>query len=76
MILLITTILAGCKKPYNPPAISVTNNYLVIEGVINSGPDSTVIKLSRTVNLSSAVTVNPVLHAILTVESDQNNSYA
>jgi len=76
MILLVTAIFAGCKKPYNPPAVSVTNNYLVVEGVINSGSDSTVIKLSRTVNLASAVTVNPVLHAALTVESDQNNSYA
>ncbi len=75
VILLVTTIFAGCKKPYNPPAITVTNNYLVVEGVINSGSDSTVIKLSRTVKLSSTIAKNPVPHAILTVEGDQNNSY-
>jgi len=46
-----------------------------VEGVINSGADSTFIKLSRTVNLSSTVTINPVLHAVLAVESDQNVIY-
>ncbi len=74
-MLLITIIFAGCRKPYNPPAIGVPNNYLVVEGVINSGTDSTIIKLSRTVNLSSNVTINPEPNAILTVESDQNSIY-
>jgi len=68
--------LAGCKKPYDPPAVTTNDNYLVVEGVINSGSDSTIFKLSRTVNLSSKVTTNPVLNAIVAVESDQNGSYA
>lgn len=71
--LLITAV--GCKKPYTPPAINASNSYLVVEGVINSGTDSTIIKLSRTVNISSKVTTNPVSGAILTVESDQNIIY-
>ncbi len=70
-ILLVSVIFAGCKKPYDPPAISSTNSYLVVEGVINTGPDSTVIKLSNTVQLSSATTLNPVLNAVVAVESDQ-----
>ena len=65
----------GCKKPYNPPAISSSGSYLVVEGVINAGADSTVIVLSRTVNLSSANTVNPVSGAAVTVQSDQNLSF-
>ena len=68
-------VLNGCKKPYNPQAISAPNNYLVIEGVINSGSDSTIIKLSRTVNVLNSNTVSPELHALLTVESDQDNVY-
>jgi hypothetical protein len=67
--------IAGCKKPYNPPAISSPGSYLVVEGIINSGSDSTFIKLSRTVNLNSKTTVNPELHAIVTVQGDQNMSY-
>jgi hypothetical protein len=65
----------GCRKPYNPPVVANNGSYLVVEGVINSGQDSTKIKISRTVNISSVVTVNPVTGATLTVESDQNAVY-
>jgi hypothetical protein len=74
-ILIALTLVISCKKPYNPVAISSPNSYLVVEGVINSGAESTIIKLSRTVNISSKVSTNPVLNAVLTVESDQNKIY-
>jgi hypothetical protein len=64
-----------CRKPYNPPAIAAPNNYLVVEGVINQGNDSTIIKLSKTVNLNAQTTVNPVLGATVTVENEQNNTW-
>ena len=64
-----------CKKPYTPTVISDPNSYLVVEGVINSGSDSTIITLSRTVKLNASTTLNPVLGAVVTVESDQNNVY-
>lgn len=67
--------MTACRKPYNPSAISSTSNYLVVEGVINTGSDSTVIKLSRTVKLSGKTSSNPELNAIVTVEDDQNSSY-
>jgi len=73
LILFIAT--AGCRKQYNPPAISAPDSYLVVEGVINSGSDSTFIKLSRTVKLSSKVTTNPEPNATVIVEGDQNTSY-
>jgi hypothetical protein len=68
-------IVLGCRKPYNPPAINAPNGYLVVEGVINPGSDSTIIKLSRTVNISGNVTVNPVTGAVVNVVSDQNASF-
>jgi hypothetical protein len=64
-----------CKKPYAPPATSTPNSYLVVEGVINSGNDSTFIKLSKTVKLTNRTTTNPLLGATVTVESDQNSSF-
>jgi hypothetical protein len=67
--------LFGCTKPYNPKAISSPNKYLVVEGVINSGTDSTKIKLSYTVNLNSKITVNPVLGAVVAVEGSQGSSF-
>jgi hypothetical protein len=72
-VLLISVM--ACRKPYAPPAISAPKSYLVVEGMINSGPDSIIIKVSNTVNLSKKTTINPVHGAILTVESDNNEIY-
>jgi len=69
------TVTSGCKKPYVPPVISSNNSYLVIEGLINSGADSTFIKITRTVKLSSKAAPAPELNAIVTVESDKNTTY-
>jgi hypothetical protein len=74
-IIFIILLFAACKKPYNPPAITNVPHYLVVEGVINSGSDLTVIKLSRTVSLSNATAFNPVVNATVVVESDNNISY-
>ncbi|HVV55405.1 MAG TPA: DUF4249 family protein, partial [Mucilaginibacter sp.] len=66
----------GCKKAYNPKVTgSSTNGYLVVEGVVNSGGDSTIISLSRTVGIARATTLNPESNAMVSVESDQNTSY-
>ncbi len=75
IVLAIIIVNTGCKKPYNPPAISTTNSYLVVEGVISTSSDSTIIKLSNTVQLSSATTTNPVLNALVDVESDQGTVF-
>ncbi len=75
LLFLLTAIIAGCKKPYNPPATSAPGTYLVVEGVINSGNDSTIIKISHTVKLSEKTSTNPELDAVVTVDGDQNVSY-
>jgi len=65
-----------CKKPYYPTITSSQSSFLVVEGLINSGNDSTLIKLSKTVKVNDTTnTVNPVLGAKVTVESDQNGSW-
>ena len=76
LLLLIMLAAVACKKSFDPPAINAPNSYLVIEGEINSGTDSTYIKLSRTVNIASKTSTKPELNAIVTVEGDQNTSYA
>jgi len=64
-----------CRKPYNPSVISSPASYLVVEGVINSGQDSTIVRISKTVSLAGTTTVNPMLGATVNVESDQQNTY-
>ncbi len=73
--LILIIFFASCKKIYNPPATSTPNSYLVVEGVINSGNDSTIIKLSKTVKLTNGTTSNPLLGATVTVESNLNTNF-
>lgn len=69
-------LLFCCRKPYNPPAVASPGSYLVVDGIIDSGNDSTIFKLSKTVNTSAKTTVNPVLDASVVVESDAGGSWA
>ncbi len=69
-------ILMGCAKPYNPPEISTNTNILVVEGLINTGADSTIIRLSRTVLIANKTTSAPETKATVTVENAQGTSYA
>src|ERR1700743_3620346 len=74
---IIIMLITNCTKPYAPKAITNVSNYLVVEGVINTGSnDSTIIKLSRTVPLSAGVGTTPELGATITIQSDNNQSYS
>jgi hypothetical protein len=68
-------VLAGCRKPYTPPAVASPNNYLVVEGVINNGGDSTVISLSKTVNITDTPSLKPEVGASVTVEGEDGENH-
>jgi hypothetical protein len=72
---MVSICFVACKKPYAPPVINSAKSFLVVEGVINTTADSTIIKLSRTVNLSSSTTINPELNASVIVEEDNGIEY-
>jgi hypothetical protein len=65
----------SCRKPYEPPVDTINTNFLVVEGFINTGNDSTIIKLSRTVPISEKGTIKPELRALLVIESENNTTY-
>ena len=74
--LLLICIGFSCKKAFTPQAItSDQNRYLVIEGQINTGNDSTVIKISRTQKIDTVHTINAERSAIVVVESDAGDTY-
>jgi hypothetical protein len=73
--LLLSMVVFGCKKPYLPPIVANSPSYLVVEGVINPGTDSTIIRLSRTIPLSTKDAPTPELGAKVVVESDANARY-
>jgi len=74
-LLIFMAALLSCKKPYNPPNLTGPTGYLVVEGILNGGGDSAVIKLSRTVSINKKTTIAPELNAIVSVQSDQGASY-
>jgi len=72
----VTLFIFGCKKVFEPAgALENTSKYLVIEGVINSGGDSTFIRLSRTKKFGPGVKPDPETNAQLTIESDASANY-
>jgi len=68
-------LLFSCREAYTPPQITTNSNYLVVEGLINTGTDSTIFKLSRTVRINAKTTTQNETHAVVTVESDANAIY-
>ena len=77
IFLLSAVIFFSCKKEFTPTgALAGTDKFLVIDGFINAGNDSTFIKLSNTQKIDTLNKVAPVTGATLTVESDANNSFA
>jgi hypothetical protein len=73
---IIILLIANCTKPYTPKAITNAPNYLVVEGIINTGAnDSTVIKLSRTIPLSAGVGTNPETGAAVVIQDESGQSY-
>lgn len=74
---MIILLIANCTKPYTPTAITKAPNYLVVEGVINTGSnDSTLIRLSRTVPLSAGAGTSPETNATIIIQGDNNQTYS
>jgi len=69
---LILLLAAGCKQRYDSPVKSPVTGYLVVDGVINSGPDSTTITLTRTTKFDNKSIVYETGAAINVQGSDSS----
>ncbi|HLK27859.1 MAG TPA: DUF4249 domain-containing protein [Puia sp.] len=67
-------IMISCKQSYTPPALNANKNYLVVDGFLNAGNDSTVITLTRTRNLNTGDAQIIEGNAQLFVEGDAGYS--
>ena len=69
-ILSLLLLFCACVKSYEPPAIKTGNNYLVIDGVINTNKNGvTTIILSRSKNLTDTISFIPELNAKINIVS-------
>lgn len=66
-----------CTQAYDPPAIRANNQYLVVDGFINTGTNAvTVLNINRTRNLGdSTVTGIPELNAQVSILSSSGASW-
>jgi hypothetical protein len=65
----------ACKEKYTPVVNDINPNYLVVEGLINIGADSTIFTLNRTFKLDNKAIVAAEKAAIVQVESDAGTTY-
>lgn len=73
---LLLLMLAHCKKPYVPVVFTSGDNYLVIDGFINTSPGGvTTIVLSRTKNLTDTVVSIPEQNASVLIQSAAGTTY-
>ncbi len=71
----VAVFMGACRETYIAPAVSGHTGYLVVEGFINNGEDSTLIELSRSFRLDSGSSLQPELQAEVDVEGKDNSSY-
>lgn len=75
LALLICVLLFGCKEKYLPEIKENNVNYLVVDGWVNTGADSTIFNLSRTFKLNNKALEAPEKGAIVQVESEAGTTY-
>lgn len=73
-----SSISIGCRRPYDPPAIQTANNYLVVDGFINTGSNAiTSFNLNRSVNLGdTSTTGTPELYATVAITGSGGATYS
>jgi hypothetical protein len=75
LVLTLCIFIYACKEKYVPQIKDINPNYLVVDGFINTGADSTIFRLSRTFKLESKAVMAAERAAVVTVESDAGGSY-
>lgn len=75
IFIIMLLVISSCREAYLPPAIKSANNFLVVEGIINAGMDSTIFKLTRTKNLGDTTLEIPELFARVQIEAQSGAFY-
>jgi hypothetical protein len=73
VILLFTS---HCTTPYAPPALKGNNQFLVVDGIIKNGQDSTIITLSRSANLGDSAGPQPELDASVSIVGESSGIFS
>jgi hypothetical protein len=75
--LLLVIFMVCCRKPYEPSVIKANHQFLVFDGVINTGTNAaTTLVLSRTRTLYDSAQFDPELSAKATIETEGGPIYS
>ncbi len=72
---LLLPLLGGCLQPFQPPEAGGGRGLLVVDGFLNLGGDTTLIRLSRTQNLTEGEDPPAEERAQVSIEGDRGTSY-
>lgn len=74
LILVVIVFIFGCVRPFSPPEVNSQQSYLVVDGFLNTGSDTSVFLLSRTQNINQ--NDNPIIEsgAIVSVEKESGET--
>ncbi|MFD0748602.1 DUF4249 domain-containing protein [Mucilaginibacter calamicampi] len=75
VVFTVAAMLYSCKEKYFPELKEANINYLVVEGLINTGTDSTIYTLTRTYKLDGKAVTAPERNALVQVESNGGEVY-
>lgn len=65
----------GCVEPFSPPEVNSDEGYLVIDGFLNIGSDTSRIELSHTQNTNAQTSIITEPGAKVTVEGEKGETY-
>jgi hypothetical protein len=74
-LFLVLLTIHGCIEPFSPPEINSDENYLVVDGFLNIGSDTSRVILSRTQNTSAQRLPDNETGATIVVESENGEAY-
>lgn len=66
--------LTSCREQYDPRIDSLEKSFLVVEGNLDPGADSTIIRLTRTYPLADTANVKMENSALVSVEGEDNTT--
>ena len=75
LLWLLLPLLSSCLQPFNPPEVSGGAGFLVVDGYLDTGGDTTTIRLTRSQNLTDSERPPAETRAQVTIEGDGGSAY-
>lgn len=72
---ILLVFLSGCVEPYSAPDVSFSDEILVVDGYLNVGSNSAMVKLSRAIDLNSTPDYPVVSAATVSVRTENGMTY-